>query len=319
MDSQELKEKFGTPEQCLDYITKLRFPYGVCCENRKCEKYINPNLKKEYKLTDYKFKCFYCKSQISATSYSIFEGTPRRLLPLWFKAIWYVTSERSGTSALELQKVLELGTYRTAWTWLQELRSVMMKNQEKLQGTVIIDKFEIIVNKDSYSENEYTVLIALEFNKKKFGQIRMIEIKYDDSDKIDEADKIADFIKYNVKPLESTLFSYKGYSAIDFSKLSETDYPLKLVKKKGKNFEPICKVISYLEKKELLNTLACAGSRKNLSSYLKECCFKFNKRKNKDNWFYDLLDNTVYPPRSPKEAAIQKEMEEAEEAEYPSV
>lgn len=38
-------------------------------------------------------------------------------LPLttWFRAIWRVTSQKSGASAMGLQRVLGLGSYKTAW------------------------------------------------------------------------------------------------------------------------------------------------------------------------------------------------------------
>ena len=159
-----------------------------------------------------------------------------------------------------------------------------MFRQEKLQGTVIVDDFSITTYKNGDIENIYYVLIALEFNDKKIGQISMSEIRCSD------AEKVADFITKNVKPLESTLISDKS---IDFTKLSETDYPLKIIKKSENNFPPVREVISYLEEKKLLNTLACTCSRENLSSYLNECCFKFNYRKSKKDWFDILLQNTV--------------------------
>ena len=43
------------------------------------------------------------------------EGT-RRPLRIWFMAMWFVTSQKNGVSALGLQRVLGLGSYETAWT-----------------------------------------------------------------------------------------------------------------------------------------------------------------------------------------------------------
>jgi hypothetical protein len=37
-------------------------------------------------------------------------------------AMWFVTSQKNGVSALGLQRVLGLGSYETAWTWLHKLR-----------------------------------------------------------------------------------------------------------------------------------------------------------------------------------------------------
>ena len=46
---------------------------------------------------------------------------------MWFRAMWYVTSQKNGASALGLQRVLGLGSYETAWTWLHKLRRAMVR------------------------------------------------------------------------------------------------------------------------------------------------------------------------------------------------
>src|SRR5271165_404996 len=50
-----------------------------------------------------------CDRQTSATAGSLFADTH---LPLrvWFEALWHVTSQKGGTSALGLQRVLGLGS-----------------------------------------------------------------------------------------------------------------------------------------------------------------------------------------------------------------
>ena len=65
--------------------------------------------------------CATCGHQVSVTAGTIFQDT-RTPLTLWFRAIWWVVSQKPGASALGLQRVLGLGSYRTAWTWLHKLR-----------------------------------------------------------------------------------------------------------------------------------------------------------------------------------------------------
>jgi hypothetical protein len=48
-------------------------------------------------------------------------------LRIWFAAIWFVTSQKDGASALGLKRVLGLGSYQTAWTWLHKLRNAMVR------------------------------------------------------------------------------------------------------------------------------------------------------------------------------------------------
>ena len=60
------------------------------------------------------------------TAGTIFEGT-RKPLRTWFLAMWFVTSQKQGVSALGLRRVLGLGSYRTAWVWLHKLRRAMVR------------------------------------------------------------------------------------------------------------------------------------------------------------------------------------------------
>ena len=43
----------------------------------------------------------------------IFQDT-RKPLRMWFRAIWWVTAQKNGASALGLQRILGLGSYFTA-------------------------------------------------------------------------------------------------------------------------------------------------------------------------------------------------------------
>ena len=72
---------------------------------------------------------------------TIFHRT-RTPLPVWFRAMWYVTSQKSGASALGLQRVLGLGSYETAWTWLDKLRMCQMvrPGRDQLSGWVEVDE-----------------------------------------------------------------------------------------------------------------------------------------------------------------------------------
>ena len=53
------------------------------------------------------FQCSDCRRQTSPTAGTIFQDT-RKPLVMWFRAMWYVTSQKSGASALGLQRVLGL-------------------------------------------------------------------------------------------------------------------------------------------------------------------------------------------------------------------
>jgi hypothetical protein len=57
------------------------------------------------------YQCRGCRSQTSVTAGTIFQDT-RKPLVMWFRAMWYVTSQKNGASALGLQRVLGFGQLR---------------------------------------------------------------------------------------------------------------------------------------------------------------------------------------------------------------
>ena len=59
----------------------------------------------------------------------MFQDT-KKPLQTWFRAIWYITNQKHGVSALGLQQALGLGSYRTAWTMLHKLRVAMVRPAE---------------------------------------------------------------------------------------------------------------------------------------------------------------------------------------------
>jgi hypothetical protein len=65
---------------------------------------------------------------VSVTAGTIFDRS-RISLQEWFAAAWYMTNQKHGVSALGLQRLLGLGSYQTAWTILQKLRTAMVGQQ----------------------------------------------------------------------------------------------------------------------------------------------------------------------------------------------
>ena len=85
-------------------------------------------------------ECAACGCQTSVTAGTIFQDT-RTPLPVWFRAMWWVTTQKNGPSALGLQRVLGLKSYGTAWTWLHKLRRAMVRpRRDLLAGRVEVDE-----------------------------------------------------------------------------------------------------------------------------------------------------------------------------------
>ena len=123
------------------------------------------------------FRCCACRRQTSATAGTIFQDT-RKPLVTWFRAMWYVTSQKNGASALGLQRVLGLGSYETAWTWLHKLRRAMVRpDRDRLRGWVEVDETMVGGLEEGVAgrqtESKVLVVIAAEADGPGIGRIRM--------------------------------------------------------------------------------------------------------------------------------------------------
>ena len=97
----EFESRFSSQVLCEEYLISMRWPEGfVCpiCEGRKA-----------WRTERMLFHCAACGRQISVTAGTIFQGT-RKPLTMWFRAMWWVTSQKNGASAKGLQQSLGLGS-----------------------------------------------------------------------------------------------------------------------------------------------------------------------------------------------------------------
>ena len=129
---RELESRFGTEQACREYIAHLRWPEGEICP--AC------GGSRGWQTSRGLWMCASCGQQVSVTVGTIFQDT-RSPLTVWFRAIWWVVSQKNGASALGLQRILGLGSYRTAWTWLHKIRRAMIRpGRDRLTGEVEVDE-----------------------------------------------------------------------------------------------------------------------------------------------------------------------------------
>jgi hypothetical protein len=132
-------------------------------------------------MSDELLRCRSCRGRTSLTAGTIFEGT-RKPLRTWFMAMWFVTSQKNGVSALGLQRVLGLGSYETAWTWLHKLRRAMVRpGRDRLNGIVEVDETYVgRAEKGKWGreiESKAIVALAVEEDGKGVGRIRLRRVK----------------------------------------------------------------------------------------------------------------------------------------------
>jgi hypothetical protein len=80
----------------------------------------------------------------------------RTPLTTGFAAMWWVTNQQTGVSALGLQRALGLGSYKTAWSWLHKLRRAMVRP-----------------SRDRQTETKALVAVAMQVECRRLGRIRL--------------------------------------------------------------------------------------------------------------------------------------------------
>ena len=166
---QEFDEWFPSEAACVEYLQQVRWADGFRCPECRGEL--------AWRTARGQFRCARCQRQTSPTAGTIFEGT-RKPLRTWFLAMWYVTSQKHGVSALGLQRVLGLGSYQTAWAWLHKLRRAMVRpGRDRLNGEVEVDETYVggveadVAGRKTIKKS--IVAIALEVRGRRSGRIRM--------------------------------------------------------------------------------------------------------------------------------------------------
>ena len=282
----ELEKRFSSEEACREYLEDLRWPQGFICP--RCQT-------REYWLGSRGRKiCVGCGYQATVTAGTIFERT-RMPLMLWFRAIWWVTSQKNGVSALGLQRVLGLGSYETAWTCLHKLRHAMVRpNRDKLSGLVEVDETYLGGLEEGVrgrkTEKKALIAVGAEENGKGIGRIRMCRIK-DAS-----AASLHPFVVHNIEP-GSLIHTdgWEGYSGLDKQGYSHKVTVLRGRKESASELLPrVHRVISLL-KRWLMGTHQGAVSHEYLDYYLDEFTFRFNRRnsRHRGKLFYRLLQQAV--------------------------
>jgi transposase-like protein len=111
MTFNHLLVQFPEDNACKSYLMQRRWPNGVTCP--KCH---NVNVW-QVRHRSFHWICKKCNTngyRFSVITKTIFENTKYPLAE-WFKVIFIVCSSGNAMSALQIQRILGTGSYRTAW------------------------------------------------------------------------------------------------------------------------------------------------------------------------------------------------------------
>jgi transposase-like protein len=229
------------------------------------------------------------------TAGTIFENT-RKPLTLWFRAIWYITSQKHGASATNLQQILGLHSYQTAWTWLHKLRRAMVRpGREKLTGVVEVDETYVGGEdpKDgTWAEQKAIVVIGAEEDGAGIGRIRLATIPRRTRKHLQGF--VREMIEVESVVHTDGLPAYTGIDAMGY-KHRQTVLNRQKAKNAASNLLPRVHRVASLLKRWLLGTHQGAVSAEHLDYYLDEFAFRFNRRtsRSRGKLFYRLLQQAV--------------------------
>jgi ribosomal protein L37AE/L43A len=82
----EFEARFATDEACRAYLGQFRWPDGFVCPRCKG--------REGWAMSRGLWLCRRCRRQVSVTAGTVFQST-HLPLTLWFRAMWYVTSQKN--------------------------------------------------------------------------------------------------------------------------------------------------------------------------------------------------------------------------------
>jgi transposase-like protein len=235
------------------------------------------------------------------TAGTIFDRT-RSPLTQWFAAAWHVCSTKNGASALGLQKLLGLGSYETAWTWLHKLRRAMViPGRDLLSGDVEVDETYVGGEEPGLrggraKGKKVLVAIAVECRNGGSGRVRLGRIP-DVS-----ARSLHGFITRHIQPGAVLLTdAWQGYAAIDQAGYGHKPVSIRASTKNASELLPRVHRVASLLKRWLLATHQGAVQPEQLDYYLDEFTFRFNRRDSRARGllFYRLLHQAVHTAPQP--------------------
>jgi transposase-like protein len=218
---------------------------------------------------------------VALTAGTIFQNS-RLPLTLWFRAVWWVTSQKNGVSAM------------------------VRPGRDRLTGRVEADEAFVGGEEEGVhgrqTETKAMIAVAVEEDGRGIGSIRMRRVP-DAS-----AESLMPFIAESVEP--GSVVRTDGW--LGYVPLKRNGYKHEIVflkgnKKTASELMPHVHLAVALLKRWLLGTHQGGVSLEHLDAYLDEFTFRFNRRKSRSRGklFYRLLEQAVATEPVPYKSLIK--------------
>ncbi|MBA7549428.1 IS1595 family transposase ISBsi1 [subsurface metagenome] len=275
-NQMEFEEMFKTEQDCIDYLTSIRWPQGFECPTCGSIRYWEKSKKR--------FECIDCHTETTVTNGTIFHKSIKPLR-IWFHAIWWIVAQKNGVSAKRL---------------------MVLSGRSKLQGIVEVDEVLLGGKKSGKrgrgAEGKSLIAVAVEVKGRKTGRVRLAKIPDASSNSLNV------FIESNIKK-SSTIITDEWPS---YNELESMGYVHKTQKATAKEEDeevlPNVHRIASLLKRWLLGTHQSYVNKNKLEYYLDEYVFRYNRRTSTSRGllFLRLIEQAVKtPPVSYKEIIKQ--------------
>ena len=150
--------QFANEHACVSYLFHRRWPLGFKCPFcGASQKEIAPA---------HTVVCRYCRKQTSISAQTFMHGSKKSLLA-WMEVAWQFCYRPQGLSARELQRLMKLSCYQTAWRCLQIMRQASaLAEIMACRASVLVDIVNLSVLNPGGSSNP-EIALALELSQRR--------------------------------------------------------------------------------------------------------------------------------------------------------
>jgi len=290
----EFQKSFRNDEDCAKHLAEQRWGNKFICPRCGHTEFWYISKRKL-------FECRKCDFQTSVTSGTIFHRTRVSLLK-WYWLIYHMAMDKVGVSISEMQRILGIGQYRTAWLMAHKVRQAMAKRDERygLAGLVEMDESffgPAGTKRGRGSERKSTVLCAVSIYRNRKGEEKpgfahMCVVEDASAETIENyLDRLGCGVKTKEgKQLMKAIRSdgWRSYGTATKNKeLAHCKIILRDPKSAGRLLPWIHKLISNA--KAVIRGPHRGVSEKHLQAYLSEITYRFNRR----FWEKELFDRLI--------------------------
>ena len=292
----ELENRFATREACMDYLAQLRWPSGFICPHCTSDK--------AWRMGNGLMLCTNCRHQQSVLAGTVLQDT-HVPLQTWFRAMWYLCANKNGMSAQNLQRLLGLRSYNTAWLCLHKLRRAMVRpGRERLSGILEVDETYLGAPQEGKrgrgAFGKKIVFIAVEVREHKIGRIRLQCIPNVSGATLELS--VAEVVQKGAVIRSDGWGGYNGLKHLGYAH----EVAAKADEELAEIVLPKCHLVISLLKRWILGTLQGNVGGEHLQDYLNEFTFRFNRRSSKSRGllFYRLAELVVATAPNPRSTII---------------